>query len=96
MAKEDRWSDNRNVEVRELRNAEAILRIPECVPRNRPLASRLRSKDSRTVLRGKDGKAFLYKEAARQPPTLRHVRFGLGPGEIPGILDASSTCAGLR
>ena len=46
-----------NVEVREMRNAETILGIiQELRFRNRPLASRLRSKDSRAVLRGAVGK----------------------------------------
>ena len=53
-----------NVEVREMRDAETILGIiqepfikwDDSGSGNRPLASRLRSKDSRAVLRGAVGK----------------------------------------
>ena len=50
MAKGDRWSDDPDVKVREMRNAETILGV------HRPLASCLRSKDSRAVWRGAVGK----------------------------------------
>src|SRR5262245_29116313 len=67
MAKGDRWSDDPNVEVREMRNAETILGVIRELGRRpfiengrnatcskqRPLASCLRSKDSRAVLRGR-------------------------------------------
>src|SRR5271157_4669188 len=56
--------------------------------KHRPLASCLRSKDSRAVLRGADGKGRSrlsartyeprHKPIPRQPPTLRPVRFGGG------------------
>ena len=48
MAKGDRWSDDQDVQVREMRNAETILGVI----RHRPLESCLRSKDSRAVRRG--------------------------------------------
>src|SRR4051812_41454233 len=51
MAKGDRWSDDPDVKVREMRNAETVLGVT-----HRPLASRLRSKDSRAVLGGADEK----------------------------------------
>ena len=53
--------------------------------KHRPLASCLRSKDSRAVLRGADGKGrsrlsartyeLRHKPIPRQPPTLLHVQF---------------------
>src|SRR4051794_14757236 len=71
MAKGDRWSDDPDVKVREMRNAETVLGVISersatrpfiengrsgTRSKHRPLASRLRSKDSRAVLRGADGK----------------------------------------
>ena len=48
--------------------------------RNRPLASRLRSKDSRAVLRGAVGKAFpIGKQLAGRLPYCTSG-LGLGPG----------------
>src|SRR5271157_3311965 len=91
MAKGGRWSDDPDVEVREMRNAETVLGV---ISKHRPLASRLRSKDSRAVLRGADGKGRSrlpvtavalraheprHKPIPRQPPTLLHVQF-LGEG----------------
>ena len=90
MAKGDRWSDDPNVKVREMRNAETVLGV---ITKHRPLASRLRSKDSRAVLGGAEGKGrsrlpvtaaalraheLRHKPIPRQPPTLRPVRFGGG------------------
>ena len=46
MAKGDRWSDDPDVKVREMRNAETVLGVIV----HRPLASRLRSKDLAIVL----------------------------------------------
>ena len=63
MAKGDRWSDDRDVKVREMRNAETILETIVNVADEgcrdsgiRSLESYLRSKDSRVVRRGAVGK----------------------------------------
>src|SRR6478672_5489765 len=71
MAKGDRWSDNQNVQVREMRNADTVLGVSlrtmprghssraaetASVPDIGPLESCLRSKDSRAVRRGAVGK----------------------------------------
>ncbi len=99
MAKGDRWSDDPDVKVREMRNAETVLGVI-----HRPLASRLRSKDSRAVLRGADGKGRSrlpvtavalwaheprHKPIPRQPPTLLHVQFsgGGGGGDVTSLPD---------
>jgi hypothetical protein len=70
-----------------MRNAETVLGVIK----HRPLASRLRSKDSRAVLRGADGKGRSRlpvpavalraskrtpaQAVPRQPPTLLHEQF---------------------
>src|SRR5262245_14333013 len=91
MAKGDRWSDDPDVKVREMRTAETVLGvIRERSSRPRPLESCLRSKDSRAVWRGAEGigrsrlSARTYEPRhqprPRQPPTLPPVRIREGLG----------------
>ena len=73
MAKGDRWSDNRDVKVREMRNAETVLGV-----NRRPLESRLRSKDSRPVRRGAVGKGLREMYLAGRLPYLTSSSEGRG------------------
>jgi hypothetical protein len=78
-AKGDRWSDDREGEVREMRNAETILGvIRDTQSRDRSLASLVRSKDSRGVLRGAVGKVPVRQLVGSLPYCLP----GLGGGSM--------------
>jgi hypothetical protein len=61
MAKGDRWSDNQDVEVREMRSAETVLEVirerkPAFVQNRSHWRAAVRSKDSCPVRRGAVGK----------------------------------------
>jgi hypothetical protein len=72
MAKGDRWSDNQNVEVREMRNAETVLGVIRSHWR-----AAVRSKDSCPVRRGVIGKGLRKLHLAGRLPYLQ-ARFGGG------------------
>ena len=74
MAKGDRWSDNQDVEVREMRNAETVLGVI----RHRPLESR---GEIERLKPGSEGGGWKRAaEATRWPPTLLHVWICGSPG----------------
>ena len=66
MAKGDRWSDNQDVEVREMRSAETVLGIIG------HWRAAVRSKDSSPVRRGAAGKGLREMHLAGRLPYRKH------------------------